>query len=84
MVACGVMHVKAITEMGGSILGNRPLELDRLEVPLRLSAHGGPGTVLLRGARTVRPASKDDFGRFPVLGVWGYDFIRQLAATKLS
>jgi hypothetical protein len=83
VVACGLMHVKAITETGGTVLGNRTLELDRLEVPLLLSAHGGPGTLLLRGVCTVRPASRDDLGRFPVLGVWGHVFIRQLAAAKL-
>jgi hypothetical protein len=83
LIACGMMHVKAITETGGTILGNRALDLDRIELPLLLSAHAGPRTTLLRGACTVRSATRDDLGHFPVLAAWGYGFIQQLAATKL-
>ncbi len=83
VVASGTMHVKAVRETGGLILGNRALELDQLEVPLLLSARGGAGTMLLRGVSTVRPANRDDLERYPVLSAWGYNFIRTLAATKL-
>ena len=83
VVDWGIMHIKAITQTGGSLLGLRPLEIDRLEPPLLTSAHGGAGTMLLKGAAHVRPAAKDEWGRYPVLRVWGYNFIKKLAERRL-
>lgn len=82
-VAFGVMHIRAITETGGEILGERSLEADGFELPLLLSAHGGDGTLLLRGAEPVRDARRDEWGSHPLLGFWGYDFIQQLAQQHL-
>jgi hypothetical protein len=77
------MHVKAITQTGGMVLGLRPLEVDELISPLLLSAQGGRGTRLMRGAQHLRIAKPADLGSYPVLGFWGYDFIRQLAEELL-
>ena len=79
----GVMHVRAISETGGEVLGERSLEADGIELPLLLSAMGGDGTLLLRGAEPVRNARRDEWGSRPVLGFWGYDFIQQLAQERL-
>jgi hypothetical protein len=75
----GVMHVRAITETGGEVLGERPLDLDGIELPVHLSAMGGPDTQVLVGAAPVRTARRDEWGKYPVLGFWGTDFILQLA-----
>jgi hypothetical protein len=83
-LAFGVMHVRAITETGGEILGERALEDDGFELPLLLSARGGDGTLILRGAEPVRDARRDEWGSLPVLGFWGYDFIQQLAQQHLQ
>jgi hypothetical protein len=79
LVAFGIMHVRAIVRVGGRVLGNRPLEADGLELPLMLDAHGGPTTRVVRGAQTVRAARRAEWGRLPVLGFWGYNFIQTLA-----
>ena len=84
LVKTGVMHIKAITELGGEILGHRPLEADGIELPTLLSAHGGPGTKVLLGADALRPAKREEWGNRPVLGIWGYNFIQQLAAHRLT
>src|SRR5215204_4821807 len=56
----GVMHIKAITETGGHILGLRPLELDGIELPALHSAWGFGGK-LLHGADAVRDTREDEW-----------------------
>jgi hypothetical protein len=80
----GLMHIRAILESGGAILGLRPLVADRVEIPQLLSAVGGPGTKILRGATHVRDASPNEWGTLPVLGSWGADFIVALANQHLA
>jgi len=82
-LAWGVMHIRAITETGGDILGLRELAADNVKPPTLASAVGGPGMTVLEGARSIRPASREEWGQFPVLGYWGYDFIRSLAEQHL-
>jgi hypothetical protein len=82
LLRCGIMHIKSILSTGGAILGNRPLEADDLQPPVLLSAHGGPGTLLLRGVESLRPARRDEWGTKPILAYWGYDFIEQLANER--
>lgn len=83
-IAFGMMHIKAITTTGGKILGERSLDIDGIELPLLLSAHGGPGTMLLRGAEPLREAKREEWGTLPVLSTWGYNVIRKLAEAKLE
>jgi hypothetical protein len=82
--AFGVMHVRAITETSGAVLGERPLDADLIQLPLLLSAMGGHGTKVLLGASYLRDASAHDWGTLPVLGYWGTDFISSLAETRLA
>ncbi len=79
----GIMHIRAILESGGALLGMRPLEADGIELPRFLSAHGGPGTKILCGASHIRDARPDEWGTLPVLGFWGTDFIVSLANHHL-
>jgi hypothetical protein len=83
LLAFGVMHIRAIAQTGGDVLGERALESDGLELPLLLSSQGGEGTLVLRGAEPLREARKEEWGTLPVLGFWGYDFIQQLAQQHL-
>lgn len=83
-LAVGMMHIKAIAELGGQILGHRALEDDGIELPTLLSAHGGEGTEILFGANTLRTAKQEEWGKLQVLEAWGYDFIQQLAEHHLA
>jgi hypothetical protein len=74
----GVMHLKSITEIGGEILGVRPLDLDGIVLPELHSAHVYSAK-LLRGADAIRVAREDEWGTRPVLQYWGYRYIEQLA-----
>jgi hypothetical protein len=73
----GVMHVRAITETGGEILGLRPLDLDGIELPALHSAMG-LSAQLLHGADAVRDAREDEWGTRPTLVYWSYPFIEKL------
>lgn len=81
-VAFGVMHIRAITTTGGAVLGVHPLQADA--IPKLLSAHGGSGTMLLHGADPIREARPEEWGTLPVLGFWGYNFIRELAESRFG
>jgi hypothetical protein len=80
----GVMHIRAITNLGGRVLGHRALHLDSIELPILLSAMGGPGAKVLRGAMSVRLAEQAEWGMYPFLGYWGWDYIQILAKHKLG
>lgn len=83
-VDVGMMHIRAVTNSGGHILGERDLVQDEIQLPELLSAHGGAGTMILSGAAHVRRARREEWGKMPVLRVWGYDVIVELANTKLA
>ena len=83
-IQIGLMHIRSIIESGGSILGERPLERDGIQMPMFLPACGGEGTMLLSGATHLRPALRREWGTMPILGLWGYDFIVLLANSTLA
>jgi hypothetical protein len=83
IIASGIVHIRAITESGGAVLGHRRLEDDEIVMPMLLSCMAGIGNSVLSGADAVRPATHEDQGKFPVLSVWGFAFIRQLAIARL-
>ena len=80
-LAFGAMHIRAITETGGAVLGEVPLI--NFALPTFLSAMGGPDTELLAGAEAVRKAKRSEWGTFPVLSYWGYGHIREIAEHQL-
>jgi hypothetical protein len=73
----GVMHIMAITETGGVVLGNRALELDGVEPWLF-----GHGNDVQRGFTVLRRRTLAD-RQLPTLGWWGYDVIQILANKRL-
>ena len=74
----GIMHLKAITEVGGEILGHRPLDLDGIALPVQHSAYS-LGAKLLNGADAIRDAREDEWGTCRVLQYWSFGYIEQLA-----
>jgi hypothetical protein len=48
-------------------------------MPTLLSAFGGETAMLLSGAQPMRRAHREEWGKLPVLGFWGYDHIISLA-----
>jgi hypothetical protein len=73
----GEAHIRTILETGGEILGYRPMGTDGLEPLLCLSAHVGGD--LQRGLQALRPATREEQERLPVLSVWGSRVISSAA-----
>jgi hypothetical protein len=82
LIKWGVMHIKAITEIGGEILGERALEADGIVLPLLLNVVGGSGTLVLDGAEPICEAKREEWGKYPVLEYWGYDVIQVAANAR--
>lgn len=78
----GTMHVKAIRETGGAVLGNVPLMVGEPEIPQLMDSFGGPAAVVLKGAKFERAARREEWGKNPVLSYWGYDAIKVLAERR--
>ncbi len=72
----GIVHILAITQTGGSILGNRPLELDGIEPWVFIN-----GDIIQRGFTQLRKWRRKDNECYPTLSWWGYDVI-QIYANK--
>lgn len=66
----GKLHLKAITEEGGCILGHRPLELDDIEPWEFRGAVFHANCDVLKGLQPVRAQQPSD-ERLPVLCGWG-------------
>jgi hypothetical protein len=66
----GSMHILSITRSGGSILGNRPLELDGVEPWLCIN-----GGRIQRGYTDVRAWALADNTELPTYSGWGYNMI---------
>ena len=79
----GGAHIRTILATGGSILGNRPLELDGITPALALSCAGGPHCEVLRGFESVRNATKQDIESLPVFSTFGFMVMRNFANSKL-
>jgi hypothetical protein len=69
-LAQGVMHIRAIKETGGGILGHRPLELDGL-APWTFVY----GNDVQHGFTRLRAFERSDRAKLPSLSWWGYDVI---------
>jgi hypothetical protein len=68
------MHLKAIREGGGTILGNRPLEDDNIEPWLFVD-----GGVVRKGLQVLRAAEPGEAESLPVFKTWGYNVILRFA-----
>lgn len=74
----GRAHFKTILKHGGHILGNRPLELDRIEITLETNAAGPPCSVV-SGFIQLRNAVPSDFKKYENASTWGFDVVLILA-----
>jgi hypothetical protein len=70
------MHILAVTQTGGAILGNRPLEADRLKPWLFAD-----GNTVKRGFAST--FSLRPLNTLPPLSWWGYDVISIYAHKHL-
>jgi hypothetical protein len=73
------MHLRAIWDTGGAILGHRPLSLDGIEPWTFMDAQYPMNASILAGLKPLRPARPDDYKRWPVLEAWGYLIIKYKA-----
>jgi hypothetical protein len=80
-VSQGHVHIKAITETGGEILGHRSLNLDGIEPWLFRGAHGWQNSSVQEGLIPVRPQTPAD-NELPVFSTWGYDFAVGIAEAR--
>jgi hypothetical protein len=78
----GRAHLRTILETGGSILGNRPLELDGIEPQLFLNSAGRSHVLVLRGFDPIRRATQYDIRTIPVLPTFGYMVICVVMPTS--
>jgi hypothetical protein len=77
----GQVHLKAITQSGGCILGHRALELDHIEPWEFRGAEHHPNSFVYKGLQPVRPQEPAD-GRLPVLSAWGFLVEVQVAERR--
>jgi len=75
----GAVHIKAITENAGVILGNRPLQLDGIEPGCFLDSSPGPSCLLMKGFDIIRGATTEEQRRLPVFSTWGYEVMLRMA-----
>jgi len=80
-VAQGQVHLKAITESGGAILGHRALDDDGIEPWLFRGAHGWQNSSVQLGFFLVRPQQSDD-SELPVFSTWGFDVAVNIADAR--
>jgi hypothetical protein len=78
----GGAHIRTILATGGTILGNRPLELDGISPSLALCSASGPYCRVMRGFEIVRPARKQDMESLPVFSTFGFMVMRNYANSK--
>ena len=70
------MHIKAILETGGCVLGNRSLASDGLSAFTFIH-----GATIQKGFTPVRKWRKQDNENLPTFSWWGYD-VAQIIANK--
>jgi hypothetical protein len=78
-VAQGEIHLRAIWETGGNILGSRSLEEDGIVPDHFLSESPGRNCFLMSGYDLLRPATEEEQRSLPVFSTWGYLGIRHRA-----
>jgi hypothetical protein len=76
------MPISAITLTGGTILGEALWEQSK--VPMFLSQERGTGTLLLEGAKTLRKAKRTEWETMPVLSLWTWNYVVEVAEDRLA
>lgn len=76
----GCVRIEAIHMTGGVILGHRPLELDGIAPQMFCSQSSfAPHCMLKRGFDDVRPATRQEWEKYPTFSFWGYGLVPILA-----
>jgi hypothetical protein len=79
----GGAHIKTILATGGSILGNRPLEMDGISPQLFIEYPDNRQAHVFRGMDSIRVASEEDIRTLPKLSTFGFMFMREYANAHL-
>jgi hypothetical protein len=80
----GGVHIKAILNFGGAILGNRPLALDRLEPGFYIEYPDNKTAHVWKGMDMVRVATAADIRQFKPLNIFGFAFMQSYANEHLN
>jgi hypothetical protein len=80
-VSQGRVHIKAVTETGGEILGHRPLELDGIAPWLFRGSDYWRNSSVQEGLIPIRPQTPAD-DELPVFSTWGYKFAWGIAEDR--
>jgi hypothetical protein len=75
----GGAHIKTILATGGSILGNRPLELDNIRPQLFIAHPDNRTAHVFQGLEQIRVASDEDVRALPRMSTFGFMAMRQYA-----
>ena len=79
----GGAHIKTILGTGGSIIGNRPLEIDGIQPQLSIEYPINTYAAVFRGLEMIRVASEEDVRTLPKLSTFGFMFMREYANHHL-
>jgi hypothetical protein len=81
----GVVHIKTIHEtgLGEMITGFRHLDLIEPDYFRSQTGYQPEHCKLMKGLIELRPITKIEWEMYPTLGIWGTDYIKGLAETKL-
>jgi hypothetical protein len=67
----GGAHIKTILATGGSILGNRPLEIDGISPQLFIEFPDNKTAHIFRGLEQIRVASEEEIRTLPSVSIFG-------------
>lgn len=77
----GGVHIKAILTTGGEIIGHRALELDDIDEWRFIETPDNKTPHLYRGLTPLRPATEEEQQRYPILPIFGYQYMEARANT---
>jgi hypothetical protein len=71
----GGAHIKTILATGGSILGNRPLEMDGISPKLFIEFPDNQTAYIFRGLEKVRIATEEESQTLPRVSIFGFRYL---------
>ncbi len=80
----GIMGIKAITDCGDLVRGQRDLVRYPIELPETVSHRGGGTVWVLRGTRRVREATKEEARDMPAQSTLGFRVLQVRANARLG
>jgi len=80
----GGVHIKTIIKTGGTILGNRPIELDGIEPELFIEYPDNKAAYIYRGMEALRKATREEVKETPALGIFGIMYMENYANVHFN